>query len=425
MRTLAERPGYTWVIAGLCFLTVMVSVGFFYNTLALFLEPITTALGIERGTYSACGVIASVMGITVNVLFSTLVTRFRPRKLMLFGTLGMAGSSLLFALSKNVLYLCGAWFLEGSCSAFCSTTMVSYVLSRRFTENRGAVMGAVVASTGIGLAVASQILSPIIDGKTSFLGRTGYPAAQSVNTLLLLCVFTLLLVLFRDAPEREQAPLPQKRRGRTWIGTDWTQVRKNPVFYLMAVCMFLTAVAVHSPLGVSPAHLKFAGLDENLRKNLVSIYAVVLCVAKLFVGRGYDRFGLRATLSFCCLASVASTLCLAFASPECTGVALAHELLLGLAIPLEMILLPLTAAELFGETAYAKVLGIYLAIYSAGCSLGALAVNRSFDLAESYRPAFYACAALLLLVVIAEQFLFRRAERERAAIEASQKEATT
>ena len=63
------------------------------------------------------------------------------------------------------------------------------------------------------------------------------------------------------------------------------------------------------------------------------------------------------------------------------------------------------------------MLGICVSVNTAGYSIGAPIMGFVFDAFGSYVPAFYAGAALMLLTVIAMQFVINSANKEKRRIE--------
>ena len=91
-----------------------------------------------------------------------------------------------------------------------------------------------------------------------------------------------------------------------------------------------------------------------------------------------------------------------------------------LALPLETIMLPIYAGDLFGDKSYGKVLGIITSVNTAGYALGSPIVNLCFDVTGSYRIAFYACAAIMVAVTVAMQFVISRAAKVKCAVIAAE-----
>ena len=182
-----RRFEYKWVIAALSFVMIFVGLGFFSSTRSLFVLPITEALNIPRSAFSLTDTCRFLSTAITNLFFGTLVAKFGAKKLVGFGFLCLCLSALCFSFSVHVwmCYLGGV--LMGVGFSFGSTTIVSYVINHCFAEKKGTVMGAVLAANGLGGALASQILSPIINAHAN-----GFRDAYRLLALLFFVVGIVL-----------------------------------------------------------------------------------------------------------------------------------------------------------------------------------------------------------------------------------------
>ena len=120
MKTPAERPGYKWVIAAVCFLTVTIALGFFYNTLSLFLKAVTEELGIPRSLYAATSLASTCASVLIGAVFGKLAGRVRVKTMMLFAVSGVILTTLVYAFARRmrcILSYFGFWRARASFSA--------------------------------------------------------------------------------------------------------------------------------------------------------------------------------------------------------------------------------------------------------------------------------------------------------------------
>ena len=87
-----------------------------------------------------------------------------------------------------------------------------------------------------------------------------------------------------------------------------------------------------------------------------------------------------------------------------------------LALPLETIMLPIYASDLFGDKSFNKILGIFVSVNTAGYALGAPVVNLCYDLLGSYRLALVGCGILMIAVVIGVNLVINAGKHERELI---------
>ena len=97
--------------------------------------------------------------------------------------------------------------------------------------------------------------------------------------------------------------------------------------------------------------------------------------------------------------------------------AFARVVFAAIALPLETIMLPLFASELFGNKCFAKMVGMFSAACTAGFAIGAPIGNLFYDIFGNYNFSFVLFACLMLFVSIAMQFVLRAAYKERKIIE--------
>ncbi len=413
----SRRFDYTWVIVALCFMMIFVCLGLCSSNKSLFLAPITEALQIHRSLFSLSDSIRYISTAVVNIFFGALTARFGNKKMIAAGFISLIICMLCYSFAENVIgFYVGSMFL-GMGLAWTTTTMVGSVINKWCRAHKGTIMGAALAANGIGGALATQIVSPII-----YRDTFGYRNAYRLVVVILAVTFIVVMLLFRENPPEDsalrKASGKEKKRGSTWSGISFDEARRMPFFYILAVCIFMTGLVIQSVSTVAAAHMRDVGLDPAYVTTVVSVHALALAAFKFLTGFMYDHMGLRFTASVCSGAAVVCMLLLASLSNTDTGrtVAMVYGILSSLALPLETIMLPLFAGDLFGQKSYNKILGIVVSVNTAGYAVGAPLINGGFDLLGSYRPMFFLCAGLMVGVLILLQFTLNAAYREKKRI---------
>ena len=408
---------YKWIIAAISFMMVATSLGFCSGNKSLYLKAMTDALGIERRFFSIGDSLRYITTAILNLFFGVQIAKMGPKKMILAGFAALIASCLCYSFATDlaVIYLAG--ILLGVGVAWCTTTVVGFVISRWFDEHRGTVMGFVMAANGLGVAVAAQIISPLIDS-----GTFGYRKAYWVTAAILAGVALLALIFFKDEPwgYSGSAELPagkkkQPKRARHWEGISYEEAKKQPYFWTMLLCVLLIGIAVQAASGHTVAHLKDVGLDPVFVTNVWSFHGLTLAAAKILAGYSFDRFGLRVTLLFCEIAGAVSIFLLAISGADTPVIAAIGATVISFSLPLENIMLPLIAADLFGDRSYAKIMGITVAFSTAGHAIGAPLTDLMFDMSpdHSYKTVFIIYAVLLAVVAIVFEILLKEAEKKR------------
>ena len=81
MSSLAEKPYYKWIVAGLMGLLAFFAVGFSANIAGLYLKTVTEDLRIERGLYSLMNLFRFGACALLNASFAFLVGKLGAKRL--------------------------------------------------------------------------------------------------------------------------------------------------------------------------------------------------------------------------------------------------------------------------------------------------------------------------------------------------------
>lgn len=408
-----KKFDYNIVIIILCFMSVMFGLGL-WGTKSLFIVPITEALGITRAAYSIVDTMRYLLSATVSVFFGFLVGKFPTKLLLLIGFLSMTASALIYSFSNSIyLFYVGGAFL-GIGVGLSSTTMVGYIVGLSCNKNRGTIMGVILAANGLGNAIATQVVSPLINASTF-----GYRNAYQVMACVFVAMFIILLIFYREPHKPEGYTHKKKKaRGTGWIGIDYNTANKKLYFYGACVCIFFTGLCLQGIGTCKVPHMTDVGLDKQFITNVASFSALLLTVSKFATGFMYDRFGLRVTITIDCISAVVFMVMLYLISNSTMGMILCILLTIfyAIALPLETVMLPIYANDLFGDKSYAKILGIFSALNQLGYALGAFVVNGLFDMFKTYKVALVVCGVVMVCIVIGLQFIISSANKVKKQV---------
>lgn len=407
---------YVWVIVAICFLIEFLALGFCSGTKKLFLGPITAALGFERSLFGFNDTCRYVFTAGIALFFGPLVNRFGTKKLILIGFGSLILSMTCYATAANmVLFYVGGCLLGIGLGLTTSTMITAIIRAWCRGPHTGKILGLVLGANGIGGAVATMMLSPIIASSTF-----GYRKAYAVIIPLLVITGLLAFFFLADPPDGATVPQKKKAKGQSWVGLDYRVVRTKPFFYVALVGVFLTGMMLQGASGIDKAHMIDIGLDEAFVTGILSLGSLVLTCGKFLTGALYDRFGLRVSMLVCDVLAIVAMLTLAVTSPSVVGntLALIHCACSPLALPLETVMLSLIVNELFGDASFNKVLGIITAANYAGFAVCSPLVNLCYDLTGTYVPVLYAFVVMMAAVTTIFQLAITSAHKERRALAA-------
>ena len=419
MKIKGMKFNYTWVIIAMSILMVMISLGFTSSTKSLFPDEIAKDLGVERSLVSIGESLRYIATAVVNVFFGFFIAKFGPKKLICVGFLALIASMLLYAYATNlfVIYIGGT--LLGIGLSFTATTMVGYIVGMWCSKNKGTIMGAVLASNGIGGAIAIAAAGSMIDPDVVGSYRSAYKMIAIVLAVTLLVLF----IFFKDkkqndGEENTEDTKKAKKRGMDWAGIDISVAVRRFYFWGALICIFFSGVIIQGTSGIVKMHMTDVGIDYGKVLALLSFGSIVLASAKFLTGFIYDRGGLRVTATWCTAIAIISSFLLAFTKAGSLGFVLAviYNFLSQFAVPLETVMLPIYAADLFGQKSYPKILGIFVSVNTAGYAVGAPLMNLCYDIFGSYVPALYLVGFIMIGVLVLLQFVISTAHREQKKI---------
>lgn len=409
---ITKKFDYKWVIVSVSFLMVLTCLGFCSSPKSLFIGRVTEALKVGRGKLSVNDSLRFISTAVINIFFGTLVARFGQKKLICAGFICLISSQLIYSFATTVYVYYIGGILLGLGLSWTTTTMVGCVINKWCKESKGTIMGAVLAANGIGGAIAIQIISPIIES-----GDMGYRNAYRLVALILLVVCAIIMIFFKNNPKNSNSDTvveKKKSRGRDWDGIEYSKAVKMPYFYFAAFLIFLTGLVLQSVTGIAAQHMKDAGLDPTYVSMVLSIHSLTLAGFKFLTGFMYDKFGLRVTINICSFTAVIIMVLLAMVTDSLTGkiFAMIYGIFSSLALPLETIMLPIYAGDLFGQKSFNKILGIFVSVNTAGYAVGAPAINIVCDEFGSYTPGLICSAVLMVGIIIGLQFIVKEANRQ-------------
>lgn len=397
-----------WTIIVMSALMVCLVLGLCNAPKSLYVQPVTQALGISRSAYSITDSCRFVATAVMNLFFGVLVARFGPRKLIAAGFVCAVTALVLFSVAETVWVFYAGGLLLGMGIAWTTTTMVGYVVNLWCRERKGTIMGAVLASSGVGGVIGTQMLSPIINrGGDPFAYRNAYRLAA----LILLVVGIVVVTLYRDRPSGEVAHPAEKKKAGDEADP---QLLRRIEFWGALACVFIGGMVLQGIQGVAVPHLQDVGLSADFGATVLSFQAMVLVATKFSTGWLFDKRGLRFTSALCMTAAVLTVLVLVPVTASSMGKALAltFAAISAVALPIETVMLPIYAQGLFGQKSYHKALGIFVAAKDAGYAAGAPVMNLCYDLTGDYRVAFIGAAVLMAAALVTMEQIIRRTAKQ-------------
>ena len=416
MKKIKEKSGKnrTVLTIALCFVMIFCGLGLWAQK-GLFLAPITSALDISRTAYSFSDTCRYITTAIVNIFFGYFVNKFGSKKLIIVGFIALTLAPLCYAFATSVWLFYVGGCLLGIGFSFGSTAIVGYIVNKVCRKNKGTVMGAVLCANGAAGAIVALIITPIIEADVF-----GYRNAFYLFAIISAATLLLFIFLYREPKNAitEGETLDAQEQKENWQGITYAEALKKKYFYLACVCILLTGLVLTGVISNYAAHLRDRGFSADQISVVAVISSASLAVFKFLTGFMYDRAGLRVTITIDCMAALVVMVILYFIVPTTTGFVfgIIYAIMGGMALPLETVMLPIYAKDLFGQKAFNKVLGIFVSLNQVGYALGAPIMNLAYDLLGSYDIGLIVSAILMAITIILLQIVISSANKLKTII---------
>ena len=139
-----KKLDYKWIVVGLCFLVMFVGLGFCSSAKSAYFQPIVESLGFSRSAFGLSDTFRYTTSSIVMIFLYRLIERFGTKKILSAGIACYMLSAFINALSNSLVgfYISGIFL---GCAVACAgSTMVSVIINKWFTENKGTVLGSIL-----------------------------------------------------------------------------------------------------------------------------------------------------------------------------------------------------------------------------------------------------------------------------------------
>ena len=386
-----------WVVMiGCCFL--LMALALITTGLSFFVLPVSKTLGFERGAFTIYYSLAALVGVFAMPIWGRIIPKIGIKASVAISGAGGAVFMALFSLCRSLIAFYAVGLLMGIMIAGMTMLPASILINAWFESKRGLAMGIVMACSGVGGAICSPILAWVIE---TYSWQAGY--VVNGVAMAVLTVPTALFLLKGKPSDVGLLPYGASESAdgaaqgsKELTGVSSKIAMKSPAFIMLAVAVVLLNVMA-SLIQHIPAHLVQVGIDATMAAGIISIYMLVVIVAKVLLGIANDRFGTGAVLITAFVLWGASFVVLAVTHGY--TVAVIGAALFGLGVSVVTVMPPLLTGQMFGQRDYSAIYAIIGALSSLGLAIGTPMIGLVYDKTGSYTMAFMGCLAILVVTI--------------------------
>jgi MFS family permease len=376
---------YRWVLVAIGALMTCVSMGAMFS-LAVFLEPISTATGWSRaGISSAMTVNFIAMGIA-GFLWGTANDRFGSRVVVLCGTI-ILGLGLVLA--SRATTLLEFQFVYGLLVGIASGAFVTPMIAATtgwFEKNRALAISLVSAGIGVAPMTVSPFARYLI---TTYEWRP----AMLVIGLFAWAVLLPAGLFVRNAPlQRAGTDAGPASHGDPWATAK--QAFRTPQFLVLAGTFAACCSAHSGPIFHMVSYATLCGISAMAAVSIYSVEGLAGLFGRLLMGVLADRYGIKLVLTTGLLVQAFAIGSYLYVSKleEFYALAIVFGTAYGGVMPLYAGL----AREYFGQSIIGTVLGAATMISCLGMAFGPFIGGWLFDTYHDYRWLFIGSMAVAL-----------------------------
>jgi MFS family permease len=409
-----ERPTRPSLESWLALLTsfVVLTVAFAFGLFCwpAVYRPLVRSFHWSFASANAGGAIALLMIGLLSPFVGSLVDKFRPKPVILGGTVLVAAALALLSTIQSLGQYYAYCALLGIGASAVSILPTSILIGPAFSQRRGLAVGVINAGIGLGGYIAPRLA-------TAEIAKRGIPGMFLVLAACMAIPLVLTLALVRNREVRVPAATVASRSPSAG------ELARMPMFWIYGLGLFFTA---HAMLGVQQNLISYLTGAKVTPADAASVLAIALAAAapgKLISGWLADRASARAGMIFSVVCVALGIVALLNTPPQSRTPLYALAVVFGMGYGGIFNATPTIVFEYFGTHRVGNAMGLFYVFFGLGTASGGELAGYIFDETHRWASSFsvdlaLACVALLL-VLASGRLTSRAALPAKAALSTS------
>ena len=392
---------YGWYIVAAGLVLIAYNCAIFIYGWTAFVNPIIATFGWSVAQISLASSLRGLETGVFNPVWGVAVDRWSPRKLMLFGTIGMALGTFLLSRTTNLAAFYAGFMIMGLGGSLVTGILPTTVIARWFRRDIGKANGVFFMGLGIG-GVLVPVVVKIVDTIT-------WQTTLMYASIGFLVLGIPLSFVFRSRPEdygmvpdgKPPAPGNKSRPAPDYnFGTSVRQaLRMRSFWYINVISVFQNATIATVTMFIIP-YLTNLDMPRQTAGMVVSLFTFISLFSRIPLGMSADVFSKKYVIAFTLVLLVIGLfvfwmvdgrspfwLVLVF----CITYGVGMSGIMALRAPLQ--------AEYFGTQNFGTIFGLNSISVTIGGVLGTPLAGWVFDTYHSYKPFWLGLVVFTLLAV--------------------------
>ena len=404
---MGRRFYYGWVIVATMFIVSVAQTAQYNPAVSIFVKPITQEFGWSRTTFSTAIGLGGLVGAALALIVGPILDRRGPRIPTLIAFMLLGGVVMSLSQISEIWHFYAIIVTNRAIITGFLSIVAGVVVSKWFIRRRGRAMSFSIT----GIRFGQAIFPPYA---TFFVLRSGWQtAAIALGGLVWLMTLLPVALFLRRQPEDmglqpdgdgppsddEDFDSPQAYAASEEASFTLAQALRTRAFYLI---LFATSALAFNIGGINFnlfPYMTDQGMSEAQAAMILTIWSLVGATGSLIVGfvaeKMHVRFVMALAFSFATVG--VGLLVITDDVPTALVFSLVHGLSFG-SLPM---LMNLVWADYYGRRHQGTIRGFttpFQVIVQAG---GPIIGTLSYDLIDTYVPAFILFAVLYILSALA------------------------
>jgi len=399
-----NKFNYGWIIVILGNLILMTNSLAIYG-FGVFLKPITSEFGWERGAISGAFSIGILTHGFLSIATGRLTDRYGSRILVTIGGLSLSTAFFLMSHINSLWQIYLVWGFFVGLAISCSSIPIITTISRLFTKRRGLAMAIVGIGFSLGSIVAPIFIQWLISSfgwRRSFLILGFFPIILTTVTAQFIKKEPSSVV---NNTQEENEENGNQTNQEITNGLSLSQAVVTWRFWIFALTHFGIGFCLQMIIVHIVPHAIDIGIPEIAAASTLSIIAGSSFAGRFLAGPLSDKTSGRMVVAGSLILLTLSFVFLVFVNNYIAFTI--FGVIYGLSHGGIVTVLAIVVPELFGLKHIGTILGVILLFGTVGGAVGAPISGIIFDTTKSYDISFYVGISVAGISAILSLLLLR------------------
>ena len=399
-----------YIIAAVCTCLMACGTMGLVNAYGVFYKPMADALQAGQGAITLHMSISNlIIGFSTPVVARMISRNVRIKSILTFGAILILASGLVIGLCHNVMIMNIAAVFRGIGFAGVSMMIITMIIGNWFVKFRGTLTGIALSFSGIGSAIASPLLSSMIQNFGYEKTYIGFVAA--IFLFILPALFLVPLkpqdIGLRPYGENEAE---ENTKAVKVSNLDLPFTARSQIFVTLII-LVLSIVLLTS---LSPHLSSLAqtyGYEASIGAALLSFSMIGNVASKFVLGAMADRIGAFKGV-ICMMVTSLLGLVLILMNPGGTFPLLAGGFLYGTCYSIGSLGISMITRTLYGDAQYGQAYSVITMFTSVASAVGLTLIGMMYDLTGSYTSSVIGGIVLVALAFVCLMMISANASKQ-------------